>query len=157
MLFSIDVLHSLQSDQEKFLKHLINLHSDIFNRHKKTVVDRDRCPRLSQEAKRISLDSENEILLSTASFWELAMKSSWGKLTFEKSLEEFVEEHVKGNDIHILNIELPHLLRVEQLPFFRRDPFDRLLISQSTEDNFPLIGSDEVFDRYKVNRIWQDT
>ena len=86
-------------------------------------------PRLSQEAKHIYLDSENEIFLSMASIWELAIKSSLGKLTFEKSLEEFVDEHVKENDIQILNIELPHVLRIEQLPFYHRDPFDRLLIS----------------------------
>ena len=111
-------------------------------------------PKLSQEAKRIYLDSGNEIFLSMASIWELAIKSSLGKITFEKTLEKFVDEQVKGNDIQILNIELLHVLRIEQLPFHHRDPFDRLLISQSIENNLPIIGTNSVFDKYEVERIW---
>ena len=76
---------------------------------------------------------------------------------FDEPLEdfkEFVREHIKGNDIGLLRIEPPHVLRVEQLPFHHRDPFDRLLISQSIENNLTLISSDKTFDLYKIQRIW---
>ncbi len=100
------------------------------------------------------LDEQNTIFVSMASLWELAIKSSLGKISFEMPLEDFVEEHIRGNDIEILNIELPHILRIEKLPFHHRDPFDRLIIAQQIEENLPIISADEIFDAYGVQRIW---
>ena len=111
-------------------------------------------PKLSDRAKTLYLNPENKIIISLASIWELAIKSSLNKLTLEKPLEEFIDEHIKGNDIQILNIELPHILRIEKLPFHHRDPFDRLIISQQIENNLPVIGSDKEFDQYGIKRIW---
>jgi len=110
--------------------------------------------RLSNTAKDFYLNAENEIWFSMAGIWELAIKSSIGKIKFEKDLEEFIETHVKGNNIDILKIELPHVLRTEILPFHHRDPFDRLIIAQAIEDNLPIIGNDTAFDKYNVQRIW---
>ena len=110
-------------------------------------------PKLSKKAKNIYLDAENEILLSIASIWELAIKSRIGKITFQKDLDDFVDAHIKGNNIEILKIELPHVLRIEKLPFHHRDPFDRLIIAQAIEDNLKILGADNTFDKYKVKRI----
>lgn len=128
------------------MKYLIDTHTLLW------IVTND--PKLSAKAKDLYLDSENEIFISMASIWELSIKSSLGKISLEQPLDEFVNEHVKGNDIRILKIELPHVLRIENLPFYHRDPFDRLIISQSIEDNIPIIGSDKTFDSYPIKRIW---
>ncbi|UCE20004.1 MAG: type II toxin-antitoxin system VapC family toxin [Gemmatimonadota bacterium] len=128
------------------MKYLIDTHTLLW------ILTDDS--RLSKKAKRYYLDPQNEILFSMAGIWELAIKSSLGRLSLEKSLEEFVMKHIKGNDIGILHIELPHVLRVEQLPFHHRDPFDRLLISQSIENDLPIISSDKTLDRYRIQRIW---
>jgi PIN domain nuclease of toxin-antitoxin system len=128
------------------VKYLIDTHTLL------GIVTND--PKLSAKAKDLYLDSENEIFISMASIWELSIKSSLGKISLEQPLDEFVDEHVKGNDIRILKIELPHVLRIENLPFYHRDPFDRLIISQSIEDNIPIIGSDKTFDSYPIKRIW---
>ena len=128
------------------MKYLIDTHTLLW------ILTDDS--RLSKKAKRLYLDPQNEILFSMAGMWELAIKSSMKRLSLKKSLEEFVREHIKGNDIGILHIELPHVLRVEHLPFHHRDPFDRLLISQSIENNLTLISSDKTFDLYKIQRIW---
>lgn len=128
------------------MKYLIDTHTLLW------IVTND--PKLSAKAKDLYLDSENEIFISIASIWELSIKSSLGKISLEQPLDEFVDEHVKGNDIRILKIELPHVLRIENLPFYHRDPFDRLIISQSIEDNIPIIGSDKTFDSYPIKRIW---
>lgn len=128
------------------MKYLIDTHTLLW------IVTND--PKLSAKAKDLYLDSENEIFISLASIWELSIKSSIGKISLEQPLDEFVDEHVKGNDIRILKIELPHVLRIENLPFYHRDPFDRLIISQSIEDNIPIIGSDKTFDSYPIKRIW---
>jgi PIN domain nuclease of toxin-antitoxin system len=112
-------------------------------------------PQLSQKVKDIYLNVENEILLSAASLWELAIKSSLGKIHFEKGLEAFIDVHVKGNNIEILKIEIPHVIRIEKLPFHHRDPFDRLIIAQAIENNLRIISSDKTFDKYKIKRIWR--
>lgn len=111
-------------------------------------------PKLSLKVKDIYLNAENEILFSIASLWELAIKSSIGKISFKKDLDEFIEEHVKGNNIEILGIKLPHVLRIEKLLFHHRDPFDRLIIAQAIENNLMILGNDKIFDKYKVKRIW---
>ena len=111
-------------------------------------------PKLSNRAKKLYLNAENKIFLSLASIWEIAIKSSLGKIALDKPLEEFIDEHIRGNDIQILKIELPHILRIEKLPFHHRDPFDRLIISQQIENNLPIIGNDREFDKYGVKRIW---
>ena len=128
------------------MKYLLDTHALLW-----IVTD---SPKLSRKAKKLYLDTDNIILFSMASIWELSIKSSLGKIEFDKTLENFVEEHIKGNNIQILNIELPHILRVEQLPFYHRDPFDRLLIAQLMENNLSIISYDKMFDPYKVKRIW---
>ncbi len=128
------------------MKYLLDTHSLLW------IITDD--PRLSKNAQDIYLDSENGIFLSMASIWELAIKSSLEKISLEKPLDEFVSEHVHGNNIEILDIKLPHVLRIEKLPFNHRDPFDRLIIAQSIEDNLPILGGDKVFDLYKIKRIW---
>lgn len=111
-------------------------------------------PKLSTQVRALYLNAENEIFFSLASIWELAIKSSLSKITFKSNLEEFIEEHVKGNRIDVLKIELSHVLRIESLPFHHRDPFDRLLIAQAIEDNLAILGNDNIFDKYRVKRIW---
>lgn len=128
------------------MKYLLDTHTLLW-----IVTD---SPKLSKKAKKLYLETDNLILFSLASVWELAIKSSIGKIEFEKSLENFIEEHVKRNNIQILNIELSHLLRIEQLPFHHRDPFDRILISQLIENNLSIISYDKMFDLYNVKRIW---
>lgn len=110
--------------------------------------------RLSATARDIYLDSENEIMLSMASVWELALKISLNKLTINESLPEFIQNHVKANDIKILTIELPHILALEKLPWHHRNPFDRIIISQSINDNIPILSANEELDLYPVTRIW---
>ena len=109
---------------------------------------------LTKKVRTIFLNSENDIYLSIASLWEMAIKISINKLYLEESLEDFTCNHIIGNDIQILKIELPHIYRLEQLPFHHRDPFDRLIIAQAIEDNLAIISSDGIFDNYSVTRIW---
>jgi PIN domain nuclease of toxin-antitoxin system len=110
--------------------------------------------RLSPKAKNNFLDENNGIYLSMASIWEMSIKSSLHKLEIKSTLEKFVEQHVLNNDIRILNIELVHLYPLEKLPFYHRDPFDRLIISQAIYEKMPVISSDINFDLYSVKRIW---
>ncbi|MBU4444954.1 type II toxin-antitoxin system VapC family toxin [bacterium] len=128
------------------MKYLSDTHALLW------IVDRNS--QLSNTAREIYLDEDNEILISSASIWEMAIKISLKRLIIPGNLQEFVKEHVIGNNIQILNISLSHIYRLETLQYHHRDPFDRLLISQAIEENIPIISSDNRFDQYGVNRIW---
>lgn len=61
------------------------------------------------------------------------------------------------NSITVLEITVNHAGAVSDLPFHHRDPFDRLIIVQSLTEGIPIIGKDEIFDAYGVERHWQTT
>ena len=109
--------------------------------------------RLSDKAKSIYLDKENEIYFSMASVWELAIKSSLNKIDLGSNLEIFIQEHVIKNGFKILNISIESLFKVEELPFHHRDPFDRLIVSQSIMKDYQVVTSDDKFDMY-LQRVW---
>jgi PIN domain nuclease of toxin-antitoxin system len=111
-------------------------------------------PQLGAPAKKLFESSENECLFSIASVWEIAVKTSLGKLSFEKPLEQYLPEQMVANSIRVLDISLAHALRVANLPFHHRDPFDRMIIAQSLTENLPILSSDQVFDTYGIKRIW---
>lgn len=111
-------------------------------------------PKLSNTAKQLINEGSNDVLLSKASIWEMAIKHSTGKLNFETSFDLFVEQQVRLNAIEVLNIEINHLTAVATLPLYHRDPFDRLLIAQAIVEKLPIVGADAAFDAYAVQRLW---
>lgn len=111
-------------------------------------------PQLSITAKTLIEDSTNILYLSSASVWEMAIKTSLGKLDSPPSFADAVNQQLNENNILLLDIRVEHAGRVATLPFHHRDPFDRLIIAQSLSDDLPIIGKDEVFDAYGVKRYW---
>ena len=111
-------------------------------------------PQLSRPAHDLIADTDNELLLSPASYWELAIKVSLGKYRLAEPLDEFVNREVQRNGVTILPIQPAHAARVAGLPFHHRDPFDRLLIAQAMIDQAALVSKDTVFDNYGVQREW---
>lgn len=88
-------------------------------------------PQLSTAA-RIAIESPtNEVYLSAASYWELAIKVSAKKIKPTEAIEPYVSRHVQNNQISILPITVAHAARVATLPLHHRDPFDRMLIAQA--------------------------
>jgi PIN domain nuclease of toxin-antitoxin system len=116
------------------------------------IVSDDK--KLSRKVKKLFLNKSNEIYLSAASIWEMAIKISLGRLTLDEPLESFIETHAVGNNIKILDIRSKHLYKIENLPFHHRDPFDRIIIAQCMIENYSIAGSDKAFDSYPVSRVW---
>lgn len=110
--------------------------------------------RLSPKAKKTFLNTDNEFVFSLASIWEIAIKTSLGKLQLQQSLERFILHQLQANFISQLEVSFRHVIKVASLPFHHRDPFDRLLAAQSLEENIPILSSDSVFDLYEVTRLW---
>ncbi len=92
--------------------------------------------------------------LSIASFWEILIQVQSGKLNLPRPAGPYVLRKLAENAIEMLPISIDHLLALERLPMHHRDPFDRMLIAQSLEENLPIITSDPLFRRYDVRLIW---
>jgi len=111
-------------------------------------------PRLSAAARAFIDPLANELFVSIASLWEIAIKCSLGKLNLAKPFETMFPEQLQRNSIEILNIRIEHLNKLCTLPLHHRDPFDRLLTSQALVDGIPIISADPALDDYGVTRIW---
>ncbi len=115
-----------------------------------TIDDR----RLSERARSVIEDGRNEILVSVASAWELAIKATLGRITTPEPIDDFLPDSLVRNGFRPLAIELPHALRVSRLPMIHGDPFDRLLIAQALVEDVPIVTSDPAITRYDVETIW---
>lgn len=111
-------------------------------------------PRLSVAATDAISDAGNDCYLSVASCWEMAIKSSLGKLRLSKPVERFISEQLAANSFTLLNIELRHVGRVQKMPFHHRDPFDRLLIAQAVTEKLTIVTADSAFADYGVKTLW---
>ena len=107
-------------------------------------------PQLSAKAKMLLEDQDTERFFSMASVWEIAIKTSLGKLTLRKPLEEFLPEQLAANRFTLLNISAEHTFRVARLPMHHRDPFDRIIIAQAIVEGFTVITDDGFFKYYEV-------
>ena len=92
--------------------------------------------------------------MSIASVWEIAIKVSIGKLAIAQPLDAFLPSQLQQNTITLLDIGLRHVLAVADLPFYHRDPFDRLLAAQAIVDQLRFLSADTAFDAYSVMRHW---
>ena len=113
----------------------------------------DDSPQLSQKGKTL-LEADNELLISIASLWEIAIKLRLGKLTVAMPIEVLMTQQLTQNDIALLPITVAPLLVVSTLPLHHRDPFDRLLIAQAMVEQMPIVSADPAFDAYPVQRLW---
>lgn len=111
-------------------------------------------PELSVTARKAISDSGNECFLSSVSCWEMAIKSSLGKLRLSKPVERFVSDLITENGFRLLTINLCHAAKVETLPFHHRDPFDRLLIAQAITERLTLVSADSMLSSYDIQLLW---
>ena len=110
--------------------------------------------RLSSRVNDLLLDPSTEVVLSIVSIWEMQIKLSLGKLQFKTNLQELIDDEISRNKIELLSLSLSHIYALSNLPQYHRDPFDRILISQSIDTNLQIVSIDEKFDAYGVNRFW---
>ena len=109
--------------------------------------------RLSKLAIDTIYNIENIIYVSLASVWEVAIKLSIGKLTFNGGIEKFIEA-IYENEFKLLDISPRHAKAVAKLPFIHRDPFDRMLIAQAITEDMTVLTLDENIVKYEVNYMW---
>jgi PIN domain nuclease of toxin-antitoxin system len=111
-------------------------------------------PRLSLTARNLIGDAANEVEVSPASYWEIAIKIKLGKYALPQPYQQFVETQIEVNDFRILPIEPKHTALLTTMPLHHRDPFDRLIVAQAITEGTPIVGVDPELDAYGVKRLW---
>ncbi len=110
--------------------------------------------RLSVEARRAIADDENDVLVSAASAWEIAIKHQKGKLPKAGPLVRDMGGAIAGQGFEGLPITVEEAVQAGGLAGTLNDPFDRMLIAQALSRNLALISNETIFDRYGVRRMW---
>jgi PIN domain nuclease of toxin-antitoxin system len=111
-------------------------------------------PQLSATAQTLIQDASNEVLVSPASYWEIAIKISIGKWQLNRPYQEFLDIGLNQYGFQTLPILPAHTAGLIGLPFHHKDPFDRLLVAQAMVERVAVISSDPQLDAYGVSRIW---
>lgn len=106
--------------------------------------------RVSDAAVASLEDEQNEIALSAASVWEIAIKRSLGKL----SLADGWAVALHRLDFDPMPVNALHAEAVEDLPWHHRDPFDRLLVAQALVEDRVLVSADPRLRAYGVEVLW---
>ena len=96
----------------------------------------------------------NDLLLSAATVWELAIKISQGKLILKLPYRQWMDKAIADLKLDLLPITVEYAERLGSLPTHHKDPFDRLMIAQALVENVPVVGADATFDAYGISRIW---
>jgi PIN domain nuclease of toxin-antitoxin system len=109
--------------------------------------------KLGDRARTAIIDPHNQIFVSSASAWEIAVKYSLGRLPLPDNPRAWLPEQLASNRFSPLPITLDHALAIHDLPRHHTDPFDRLLIAQALTEHLLLVTGDRVFDRYAVELI----
>lgn len=127
-------------------KYLIDTHAFIWL----VIDDKDK---LSNKATNTLKNLNNELFISIASFWEIAIKVSIDKLDLTISFDELIEQ-LEINNIKILEINLKHTKEIITLPKHHKDPFDRIIIAQAKVENLTIITKDQHFSKYDIDIFW---
>jgi PIN domain nuclease of toxin-antitoxin system len=109
--------------------------------------------RLTEAARALVVATDNELLLSAASAWEMAIKYALGKLRLPEAPGDLVPRLMARTGITPLPVHHRHALHVATLPPRHRDPFDRLLIAQAQIEHLPILTADRSFSLYDVETI----
>ena len=111
-------------------------------------------PKLPSRVREIIGDGNNELFVSAASGWEIAIKAKLGRLQLPDEPQRFILEQLSLNAIQSLPIQMSHALHLFSLPDHHRDPFDRILISQAQLEGLPILTADPQIALYPVEVIW---
>jgi PIN domain nuclease of toxin-antitoxin system len=110
--------------------------------------------RLGAAAERALRSLQNELWLSVASCWEVAIKFGAGRLLLSAHPSLYIPERLLRDSLRLVPIDLAHVTAVASLPHHHRDPFDRLLVAQAQAERLTLVTNDPAFGAYGIPLLW---
>jgi PIN domain nuclease of toxin-antitoxin system len=109
-------------------------------------------PRLAGVQRSAYVDPDNDLLVSTATLWELGIKYALGKLPLPVTPRDFFAREIAVRGYVVLDVKRAHAERAAELPYpdpKHRDPFDRMLVSQALTEGVMLLSADQRFGAYR--------
>ena len=104
--------------------------------------------KLATSGRQIIANPNNDVFVSSASVWEISIKTALGRLEIEL---EALENAIARNGFRSLPIGFRHALTAGRLPAVHRDPFDRMLVAQASVEELRIVSHDRVFERYGLS------
>jgi len=111
-------------------------------------------PQLSPAARTAIADPANEVWVSAASAWEIAIKQRLGKLDGVPEATSRFVELVAADGFRLMPMQAAHGLRAGSHPAEHRDPFDRMLAAQAELEQATLVSRDEALTGFGVGMLW---
>ncbi len=111
-------------------------------------------PKLSLPARQAIADPAHEVIVSSASAWEISTKHRLGRLPEAGDVATRLAHYLRKAKFSVLPISLEHALAAGALHGPHKDPFDRMLIAKARLENLPVVTIDSVFKDYGVTVIW---
>lgn len=96
----------------------------------------------------------SEVWISVAGLWEIMAKAQVGKLKLPTPVGGYLAKKLTANGVSILSLTFEHVRRLEEIPLYHRDPFDRILVAQSMAEDLPVVTADPLLAKYAIRRIW---
>jgi PIN domain nuclease of toxin-antitoxin system len=109
--------------------------------------------RLSSAVLKQIADHRNQVFLSAASIWEMAIKRGLGKLPIPEAVGAYVTRRLAADNVESLSVSAEHAAAVETLDRLHNDPFDRLLIVQARHEGLRLLTTDEKVLAYGIPAV----
>jgi PIN domain nuclease of toxin-antitoxin system len=114
----------------------------------------DSPERVTPPVRALLTDPANDLLLSIATPWELAIKTNASRSFDARHILEQMDFITGPGGYKMLETEVSHVIRAGLLPLIHRDPFDRLIAAQAIDLGLTVLSCDDIFDRYGIQRIW---
>lgn len=114
----------------------------------------DDDPHLSAQSRALIGHSDNDVVVSVVSVWEIAIKAGLGRLDVPPDLQGYLRRQLARNQFELLPVLFEHAVAVRDLPRHHRDPFDRMLIAQSQVERLRLVTHDARMRAYEIDVIW---
>lgn len=111
-------------------------------------------PDLSNPAREVFVEEENEGYLSAVSTWEIAIKHTLGRLPLPASPERYIPDQRAKHDIAFLPLQEEATLSLKRLSRIHKDPFDRMLICQALVHDLVILTPDPLISQYPIKTIW---
>jgi len=110
---------------------------------------------LSKKVHDLVTNVNNEIYVSAVSFWEISLKTSMKKFSFDNVDIKDFPKHARDMDFNIMDIRENEAITFHELPIKEnhKDPFDRMLIWQAITKNMTMISKDGLFEQYKKDGL----
>ncbi|MGH2546694.1 MAG: type II toxin-antitoxin system VapC family toxin [Actinomycetota bacterium] len=115
------------------------------------ITDDDQ---LSEKAGEAIADGANDVYLSAASAWEIAIKAGLGRIRLPGDAWTFTPDQLERNAFQALPVHVAHAVAVITLPDVHRDPFDRMLVAQAMTEGLTIVSGDQDLSRYPVPVVW---